>query len=72
MRVRSPIGELPFTVTAVRRDGTTVVVDGELGAWRSRIEIEPSDVPMLARAAARPLAAAGVALAVAAVLVRRL
>ena len=34
MRVRSPIGDLPFTVTGVRRGGEGIVVEGELGAWR--------------------------------------
>ena len=42
MRVRSPIGDLPFTVTGVHRGGAGIVVDGELGAWASHIEIGPS------------------------------
>ena len=55
MRVRSPIGDLPFTVTGVHRGGAGIVVDGELGAWASQVEIGPSDVPMLARALRGPL-----------------
>jgi hypothetical protein len=71
MRVRSPIGELPFTITAVRREGRGVVVEGELGAWRSQIEIEAADIPMLARALRRPLAVAAVASAVIVIVRRR-
>jgi hypothetical protein len=71
MKVTSPIGELPFTVRGVSlRDGR-VVVDGELGAWRSRLEVGPDDIPMLARALRRPLIAAGAGL-VAIALLRRL
>lgn len=64
MRVTSPIGDLPFAVEAVRIEGRELVVDGRLGAWRSRIHIEAADVPMLARALRVPLtavAAAGLA-----------
>ena len=70
MKVTSPIGELPFTVRGVSvRDGH-VVVEGELGAWRSRIEVGPTDVPMLARALRGPLLAAGAGIAVIAILRR--
>jgi hypothetical protein len=71
MKVSSPIGELPFTVRGVSlRDGH-VVVDGELGAWRSRLEVGAGDIPMLARAFRGPLIAAGAGL-VAVALLRRL
>jgi hypothetical protein len=70
MKVTSPIGELPFTVHRVSLDEGHVVVEGELGTWRSRIEVGPDDVPMLARALRGPLIAAGVGLA-ALVLLRR-
>jgi hypothetical protein len=71
MKVTSPIGKLPFTVTGVRVARGGLVVDGELGAWRSHIEVGPGDVPMLARAVRGPLVAAGVVVAVL-VLARRL
>jgi hypothetical protein len=65
MRVRSPIGDMPFTVTAVRVENRELVVDGELGAWRSHISMSASDVPMLARALRTPLiAAASVGIAI--------
>jgi hypothetical protein len=71
MKVTSPIGELPFTVRTVSlRDGH-IVVDGELGAWRSRLEVGREDIPMLARALRGPLIAAATA-AAAWVLLRRL
>lgn len=64
MRVTSPIGDLPFEVEAVRIEGRALVVDGRLGAWKSRIHIDAADVPMLVRALRVPLtavAAAGLA-----------
>ena len=64
MRVRSPIGDLPFTVTGVGREGRELVVHGELGAWRSQVRMSAGDLPMLARAVRGPLlvaAAAGLA-----------
>jgi hypothetical protein len=63
MRVRSPIGDLPFTITGVRRAGSGIVVEGELGAWRSQVEMGPQDVPDLARALRTPLLVATGALA---------
>ena len=71
MRVRSPIGDLPFTVTAVRVGRGGLVVDGVLGTWESQVEVTPSDVPMLARAARGPLLVAGAVLAAALLASRR-
>ncbi len=71
MKVTSPIGELPFTVRGVSFEDGHLVVQGELGAWRSRIEVSREDIPMLARAFRGPLIAAGAA-AAAVVLLRRL
>ncbi len=69
MRVRSPIGDLPFTVTAVRREGRELVIEGELGAWKSEVRVTAADVAAVARLARGPLlAGAGVA---AALVVRR-
>jgi hypothetical protein len=65
MRVRSPIGDLPFTVSRLRRDGRELVVEGELGAWRSEVRVSAGDLPMLARAARVPLLAAAAVLAAA-------
>lgn len=70
MRVRSPIGDLPFTVTGVHRGGEGIVVEGELGTWESQVEVGLGDVPMLIRALRGPLLAAGL-LAAAAVFASR-
>jgi hypothetical protein len=70
MKVSSPIGDLPFEVTGVRREGRELVVDGLLGTWRSRIHVGVEDVPMLARAVRVPLAA-GASAAIAVYLLRR-
>jgi hypothetical protein len=53
MRIKSPVGEYDYKVTAMRfgRDG--LEVDGSLGMWETTMVLEPKD---LARAAA-PLAA---------------
>jgi hypothetical protein len=71
VKVTSPIGELPFTVRRVRTGGEGLVVEGELGAWRSEIEIGPGDVPMLARALRGPLIALGVGFVLVALTRRR-
>jgi hypothetical protein len=72
MRVRSPIGDLPFAVTAIRVEQRQLVIDGELGAWRSQINVAASDIPMLARALKKPMFVAGaVGLAALAVRSRR-
>lgn len=71
MRVRSPIGDLPFTVTAVRRDGRELVVHGELGSWRSQVRVSAGDLPMLARALRGPLVAVGIGVLAAAAWRRR-
>jgi hypothetical protein len=70
MKVTSPIGELPFTVRGASLHGRHVVVEGELGAWRSRIEVGGADLPMLARAFRGPLIAAGAGLVLVALLRR--
>jgi hypothetical protein len=70
MKVTSPIGDLPFTVRGVSVRGGHVVVDGELGAWRSRVEIGPRDLPMLARGLRGPLLAIGAGIAAIAILRR--
>ena len=71
MRVTSPIGELPFVVRGAAVRDRRLVVEGELGSWRSQIEVGPDDLPMLAKAFRRPLIVAGLAVATV-VLLRRL
>lgn len=59
MRIKSPVGEYDYRVTAVRLGRDGVEVDGSLGMWETTMVLERRD---LARVLA-PLA--GVALAVA-------
>jgi hypothetical protein len=49
MRIKSPVGEYDYRVTALRvgRDG--LEVDGSLGQWQTTMVLEPKD---LAKAAA--------------------
>ncbi|HEX4718241.1 MAG TPA: hypothetical protein VH300_06910 [Thermoleophilaceae bacterium] len=44
MRVRSPVGEYDYRVTAVRvkRDG--IEIDGSLGQWQTTMVVEPKDL----------------------------
>ena len=71
MKVTSPIGELPFTVRRVSLRGRRLVVEGELGTWRSQVEVGGEDLPMLARAVRGPLLAAAAGVVAVAVLRRR-
>ena len=71
MRVRSPIGDMPFTVKSVSLDGRELVVHGEMGAWRSQVRVSAGDLPMLARALRVPLTVAAVGLVVAVATRRR-
>jgi hypothetical protein len=71
VRVTSPVGEYDYTVNGVRFDRGRIVVAGNLGVWETTMVVEPSDWLMLARKAARPTAAVGVAALVAAALRRR-
>jgi hypothetical protein len=69
MRVTSPVGEFPFEMTRVTVNRGRVTVEGAMGAWPSRIELEPRDFvqPALLRA----LAPFGIALAIGAIAWRK-
>ena len=54
MKVTSPIGELPFEPRTIRLRGSSIQLDGTMGAWPAQVTITPSDLPALARVAARP------------------
>jgi hypothetical protein len=43
--INSPVGRFPFTITSVRRRGSVLVVDGEMGNWPTSVEVRPSDIP---------------------------
>jgi hypothetical protein len=56
VKVSSPIGELPFELRklTVRSDG--IKIEGMMGAWPARVQIEPGDLPALVRLLAKPAA----------------
>jgi hypothetical protein len=56
MKVSSPIGDLPFEPRALHFRRGRIEVDGVMGAWPAHVEITASDLPALARLAARPAA----------------
>ncbi len=64
MKVSSPVGDFPFEARRlVIKDGRNVL-EGAMGAWPARVEIEPKDVVSLARLIPWPaFAVAGIALA---------
>jgi hypothetical protein len=49
MRIKSPVGEYDYEVTALRlrRDG--LEVDGRLGQWETTMVVEPKDLAPLAK-----------------------
>jgi hypothetical protein len=44
MRIKSPVGEYDYRVTAVRRSGPNLEVDGSLGMWETTVVLEPRDL----------------------------
>jgi hypothetical protein len=49
MRVRSPVGEYEYRVTAVRLKRDGIEVDGSLGQWQTTMVLQPTDLAPLAR-----------------------
>lgn len=52
MRVLSPVGEFPVRITGVRISKRRPIVESAMGAWRSEIHFEKSDLPYLIAAVA--------------------
>jgi hypothetical protein len=44
MRVKSPIGEYDYRVTAVRLGRDGLEVDGSLGQWQTTMVVEPRNL----------------------------
>ncbi len=66
MKVASPVGEFPYTVSAVRIERGKLVVDGRMGTWPARVEVGIDDARALVRVARLPLAVLAGALVAAA------
>ena len=43
MRIKSPVGEYDYRVTAVRLGRGGLEVDGSLGMWETTMVVEPKD-----------------------------
>lgn len=64
MKVTSPVGDFPFTPRGLRLDGTSVVLEGAMGAWPATVRVGLRDVPELMRIIPVPVyVAAGTAAA---------
>jgi hypothetical protein len=51
MRIKSPVGEYDFQVTALRLRGGRLEVDGKLGMWETTTVLGPRDWGTLAAGA---------------------
>jgi hypothetical protein len=57
MKVSSPVGDFPFAPDRVRVEGTRLTLEGKMGAWPARVEMEPADALRFARLLGPRLAA---------------
>jgi len=44
MRIKSPVGEYDYRVTAMRLGRGGLEVDGSLGQWQTTMVVEPKDL----------------------------
>ena len=51
MKVSSPVGEFPFELERLRRQGTHLSLEGRMGAWPARVEVSAEDGVRLIRVA---------------------
>ncbi len=49
MKVSSPVGEFPFELERLRRNGAQLSLEGRMGAWPARVEVGPHDGARLLR-----------------------
>lgn len=70
MKVSSPVGEFPFEAKRLRVERGRMVMEGSMGAWPAKVEIEPKDLLMMARLIPWPVFA-GAAVALAGLLARQ-
>ena len=70
MKVSSPVGEFPFEARKLTISGGRMVLQGSMGAWPARVELEPKDLLTIARLIPWPVFA-GAAIALAGVLSRQ-
>lgn len=58
MRVSSPIGDLPFEPRRLRYASKGLEIEGVMGAWPAKVQVDASDVPAIVRMVRVPLAVA--------------
>ncbi len=51
MKVSSPVGDFPFEPQRLRVGPGHLTLEGQVGAWPARVELEPRDLITLARIA---------------------
>lgn len=66
MKVSSPVGDFPFTLTGVRLDRGRLVVEGQMGRWPASIVIDHHDLKPLRRFGPVAIAAAALTVGLAA------
>ena len=50
MHVLSPVGTFPLRVQRARVEDGRVVIETAMGAWRSEVRLDRSDIPLVAGA----------------------
>jgi polyisoprenoid-binding protein YceI len=56
MRIKSPVGDFDYRVTAVRLGHEGLEVDGSLGQWQTTMVVEPKELAKAAAVLAVPVA----------------
>ena len=49
MKVSSPVGDFPFEAKRITLKNGRMVLEGAMGAWPAKVEMEPKDVVQVAR-----------------------
>jgi|tagenome__1003787_1003787.scaffolds.fasta_scaffold20907408_3 hypothetical protein len=49
MRIKSPVGEYDYRMTAVRLKRSGLELDGSLGMWETTMVLEPADLKRAAK-----------------------
>jgi hypothetical protein len=63
MKVSSPVGDFPFEAKRLTLRNRRMVLEGAMGAWPAKVELEPKDIVGLVRLIPWPvLAVVGLAL----------
>jgi len=71
MKVSSPVGDFPFEARRLTVKNGRLVLEGAMGAWPAKVEMEPGDVFRMARLVPWPVLAVTVIALVAALAGRR-